>query len=111
MGCLVWWFVQDWIKCGCYVVLDRFDIFSYRTFMDPDGPAVAPTQRRNEAGGLAQPSFPRTSTERSFRLPRCARANPSRRLSDACHELHPGVCSTIDALTNNQQRIFDRSAC
>jgi len=53
--CLVWWFVQDWIKCGCYVVLDRFDIFSYRTFMDPDGPAVAPTQRRNEAGGLAQP--------------------------------------------------------
>jgi hypothetical protein len=40
--CLVWWFIQDWIKCGCYVWMDRFDVFSYRTFMDPDTPAVAP---------------------------------------------------------------------
>jgi len=41
--CVVWWFFQDWIKVLSYVVMDKFDIFSYRTFMDPDTPAVAPT--------------------------------------------------------------------
>jgi len=39
--CLLWWFVQDWIKVGSYVVMEKLDIFSYRTYMDPDTPAVA----------------------------------------------------------------------
>jgi H+-transporting ATPase len=37
MYCIGWWFVQDWIKVLSYVLMERFDIFSYRTFMNPDG--------------------------------------------------------------------------
>jgi H+-transporting ATPase len=52
--CLVWWFVQDWIKCACYVWMDRFDVFSYRTFMDPDTPAVAPhAAKRGENASMS----------------------------------------------------------
>ena len=54
--CLVWWFIQDWIKCGCYVWMDRFDVFSYRTFMDPDTPAVAPHMKRSgDQASVAEP--------------------------------------------------------
>jgi len=39
--CVVWWFLQDWIKVLSYVWMEKFDVFGYRTFMDPDTPAVA----------------------------------------------------------------------
>jgi hypothetical protein len=48
--CIAWWFVQDWVKVLSYVAMDRFNIFQYRTFMDPDTPAVAPTTLRVNAG-------------------------------------------------------------
>jgi H+-transporting ATPase len=34
--CIAWWFVQDWVKVLSYVAMDRFNIFEYRTFNDPD---------------------------------------------------------------------------
>jgi H+-transporting ATPase len=34
--CLLWWFIQDAVKVGAYWVVTKYDIFSYRTFMNPD---------------------------------------------------------------------------
>jgi H+-transporting ATPase len=54
--CIAWWFVQDWIKVLSYVAMDRFNIFQYRTFMDPDTPAVAPTvQRHSDTASVNEP--------------------------------------------------------
>jgi len=33
--CIIWWFIQDIIKVWTYVLLDKYDIFSYRTLLDP----------------------------------------------------------------------------
>jgi hypothetical protein len=44
----VWWFLQDWIKVLAYVVMEKLNIFSFRTFMDPDTPAVAPKSATRE---------------------------------------------------------------
>jgi H+-transporting ATPase len=41
--CILWWFVQDWIKVLCYVWMDKFDIFNYRTSMNPEGDGVRGT--------------------------------------------------------------------
>jgi hypothetical protein len=56
--CIAWWFVQDWIKVLSYVAMDRFNIFQYRTFMDPDTPAVAPTVQRHGHAGESDPKQP-----------------------------------------------------
>lgn len=34
--CVLWWFIQDAVKVGCFILLDRFDIFDHRTMLDPD---------------------------------------------------------------------------
>ena len=34
--CIVWWFVQDSVKVLTYKWMDAYDIFSYRTMLDPD---------------------------------------------------------------------------
>lgn len=33
--CIVWWFIQDGIKVFTFVVMDKYDLFSYRTMLDP----------------------------------------------------------------------------
>jgi len=55
--CIVWWFVQDWIKVLSYVMMEKLDMFSYRTYMDPDTPAVAPTKRAAAGGNDLQQSL------------------------------------------------------
>ena len=60
--CILWWFVQDWIKVLTYVLMDKFDIFGYRTFMDPDTPQVAALStkkgsaaRHSDTGSVNEP--------------------------------------------------------
>jgi len=45
--CIMWWFLQDWIKVLSYVFMEKFDIFGYRTFMDPDN-VVPPSLASNK---------------------------------------------------------------
>jgi H+-transporting ATPase len=41
--CVVWWFVQDAIKVVTFYFMDKYDIFEYRTMLDPtDGGANVP---------------------------------------------------------------------
>jgi len=40
--CVMWWFLQDWIKIGAYIVMEKYNWFSYRTIMNPP---VHPTER------------------------------------------------------------------
>jgi H+-transporting ATPase len=60
MYCVAWWFLQDWIKVLAYVVMEKLNIFSYRTFMDPDAPAVTPT--------IVDASRPLLGTNRGSRM-------------------------------------------
>ena len=59
--CLVWLFLQDWIKCACYIMMDRLDLFSYRTFMDPNASYVSPvkSQRNADRPSVAEPLMSR----------------------------------------------------
>jgi H+-transporting ATPase len=33
--CIVWWFIQDAVKVWTYVLLEKYDLFSYRSMLDP----------------------------------------------------------------------------
>jgi len=33
--CIVWWFIQDAVKVLAYYLINKFDVFSYRTMLDP----------------------------------------------------------------------------
>eukprot|EP00388_Colpodella_angusta_P042116 GDKK01055288.1.p1 GENE.GDKK01055288.1~~GDKK01055288.1.p1 ORF type:complete len:916 (+),score=222.07 GDKK01055288.1:49-2796(+) len=46
--CLFWWFVQDFVKVGACKVMDRFDIFGYRTLAEANGPIRVAPRRHSE---------------------------------------------------------------
>jgi H+-transporting ATPase len=34
--CVTWWFIQDMVKVIVYIIIEHFDIFSFRSLADPD---------------------------------------------------------------------------
>jgi hypothetical protein len=34
--CIVWWFIQDIVKVWTYWALEKYDVFSYRSMLEPD---------------------------------------------------------------------------
>ena len=34
--CILWWLVQDAVKVASYYIVEKYDIFNFRTFMNPD---------------------------------------------------------------------------
>jgi len=46
--CIMWWIVQDWVKVLSYKAMEAFDIFGYRTYMDPDKTVGGKTVRAEQ---------------------------------------------------------------
>jgi len=34
--CIVWWFIQDVVKVFTFVLLEKYDVFQYRTLLEPE---------------------------------------------------------------------------
>ena len=49
--CITWWFIQDVVKVWTYMVLDKYDIFRYRTLLDVAPGADDDAKAAKAAGG------------------------------------------------------------
>jgi hypothetical protein len=65
--CIVWWFIQDAVKVWTYVLLEKYDIFQYRTMLDPD------SQKPNAKGKKSEVA---ESSAENDRLINASTANP-----------------------------------
>ncbi|CUG94195.1 P-type H+-ATPase, putative [Bodo saltans] len=64
--CLVWWFIQDFFKVLAYKVLDRFDIFHYRTMALGHWAPKAKKTAKAAAEAAAKPSAAAEETKEPF---------------------------------------------